>query len=55
MGDIVEQPLATAEVRTAEAIAVSGDGPSSKRQKLTHAATPDQRGVRPGIAPVKKE
>ncbi|RYC62164.1 hypothetical protein CHU98_g4016 [Xylaria longipes] len=50
------EPLAAAEVRTEEAgVTTEVDGPSSKRQKLSHNATTDQRDRKHGIAPIRPE
>ncbi|TRX93830.1 hypothetical protein FHL15_005212 [Xylaria flabelliformis] len=50
------EPLVAAEARTEEAGVTSEvNEPSSKRQKLSHIATTDQRDRKHGIAPIKPE
>jgi hypothetical protein len=53
--DDLSQPPTTAEVHTEEATVPEINEPSSKRQKIIHNPTPDQRDHRPGIAPIKPE
>lgn len=51
------EPLPAAEVRTAEAAGITSETnePSSKRQKLSHTTTIDERDRKQGIAPIKPE